>query len=109
MYLFLLAFGALLSLAGVILAASGLSVHDHTFDASLITPGIVAVVGGLLLIGLGFALRVLQRIEQALEARPAMPRAARAGATLAPAAASAAEPQSEASRIPFPVRFPQPP
>ena len=106
MYLFLCAFGAALSLAGVILGASGLSVHDRTFDASLVTPGIVAFVGGLLLIGLGFALRVLQRIERALEVRPALPRTADIGATLEPAvAAASAEPPSDISRIPSPVRI----
>jgi hypothetical protein len=111
MYLFLFAFGAVLSVAGLILAASGLSVHDHTFDVSLVTPGIVAVVGGLLLIGLGFALRVLQRIEHALEARPVMPRPARTGVPLEPAVASApaAEPSAEPSRVPFPVRITRPP
>jgi hypothetical protein len=106
MYLFLLTFGAVLSVAGVILAASGLSVHDHTFDASVVTPGIVAVVGGLLLIGLGFALRVLQRIEFALETRPAMPRAVRSAATPEPAAS--AEPKAEPSRIPFSMRVARP-
>jgi hypothetical protein len=110
MYLFLLIFGGVLSVAGLILAASGLSVHDHTFDASLVTPGIVAIVGGLLLIGLGFALRVLQRIEFALETRPAMPRAVRTAAvTPEPAAAGVAEPKSEPSRIPFPTRVARPP
>ena len=69
MYLLLLVFGAVLGAAGVMLAASGLSLRDHAFDASIVTPGIVAAVGGLLLIGLGLALRVLQRIEQALAAR----------------------------------------
>jgi hypothetical protein len=34
------------------------------------TPGVVAAVGGLLLIGLGLALRTLQQIERALAARP---------------------------------------
>jgi hypothetical protein len=111
MYLFLLAFGALLSVAGVVLAASGLSVHDHTFDASLVTPGIVGLVGGLLLIGLGFALRVLQRIEHALETRPLMPRVGRAGVTPEPVAASAmpSEPPNDAGRIPFPVKIARPP
>jgi hypothetical protein len=109
MYLFLLIFGSVLSVAGVILTASGLSVHDHTFDASLVTPGIVAVVGGLLLIGLGYALRVLQRIEFALETRPAMPRAVRAAATPEPTTAGAAEPKTEPSRIPFPTRVARPP
>jgi hypothetical protein len=107
MYLFLLAFGAVLSVAGLVLAASGVSAHDHTFDGGLVTPGLVAVVGGLLLIGLGFALQVLQRIEQALAARPVAPRSARAGETPEPATASAvtAEPASEPSRTAFPVKI----
>lgn len=70
----LLAFGAVLTVAGIVLAGFGVSIHDHTFDTSVITPGVVAAVGGLLLIGLGLALRVLQRIERALAARTA-PRA----------------------------------
>ena len=107
MYLFLLGFGALLSVAGIGLAASGLSIADHTFDASLVTPGIVAVVGGLLLIGLGFALRLLQRIEHALATRPPMPRPARPGETPEAAATSAptAEAPSEPSRMPLPVKI----
>jgi hypothetical protein len=74
MYLLLLAFGAVLGAAGVVLALSGVSLRDGTFDAAILTPGIVAAVGGLLLIGLGVGLRTLQRIEQALAVRP-MPRA----------------------------------
>ena len=73
MYLLLLGFGVVLSAAGILLAAAGLSVREGSFDAGLVTPGIVSAVGGFLLIGLGLALRTLQRIEQALAAR-AMPR-----------------------------------
>jgi hypothetical protein len=73
MYLLLLVFGGLLSAAGVLLAASGVSIHDRTFDTTIVTPGVVAVVGGLLLIGLGSALRVLQRIEQAIARRRIAP------------------------------------
>jgi hypothetical protein len=111
MYLFLLAFGAFLSVAGVVLAASGLSIHDHTFDTSLVTPGIVGVVGGLLLIGLGFALRVLQRIEHALETRPVMPRVVRAGVAPEPVAPAAAplESSSDPGRVPFPMKITRPP
>jgi hypothetical protein len=108
MYLFLLVFGVVLSVAGVVLAASGLSVHDHTFDLSLVTPGIVSVAGGLLLVGLGFALRVLQRIENALAVRPAMPRsveAVEAGMPASPTAAAAAEPASEPARSRFPMKI----
>jgi hypothetical protein len=86
MYLVLLAFGAVLTAAGTVLTASGVSLHDHAIDASIVTPGIVAIVGGLLLIGLGFGLRALRRIEQMLASRPAstVPRAPRLGETAEP-------------------------
>lgn len=100
MYLVLLVFGLVLTAAGMVLAASGMSLHDRIFDMTVITPGIVAAVGGLLLIGLGLALRLLQRIEQSLATRP-MPRVARPGETLEPNLAS--ERPSEA-RIPFPAK-----
>jgi hypothetical protein len=74
MYLLLLVFGGLLGAAGVVLGLSGLSLRDGTFDAAILTPGIVAAAGGLLLIGLGAGLRTLQRIERTLASRP-MPRA----------------------------------
>ena len=73
MYLLLLVFGGLLSAAGILLAASGVSIHDRTFDTTIVTPGVVAAVGGLLLIGLGLALRVLQRIERAIALRRIAP------------------------------------
>src|ERR1700730_4273053 len=98
MYLVLFAFGALLTIAGVILGTSGVSMHDRAFDPSLVTPGVVAAAGGLLLIGLGFALQVLQRIELALATRP-MPRAVRPAEPVA-----SAEAPAEAARIPFPAK-----
>jgi hypothetical protein len=73
MYLLLLVFGAVIGAAGVVLAVSGVSLRDGTFDAATLTPGIVAVLGGVLLIALGVGLRTLKRIEQALASRP-MPR-----------------------------------
>jgi hypothetical protein len=76
MYLLLLVFGGLLTAAGVVLSASGISIHERAFDATVLTPGIVAVIGGLVLISLGVALRVLQRIENVLATQP-MPRSAR--------------------------------
>jgi hypothetical protein len=100
MYLVLLMFGLVLSVAGVALAASGVSLHDRIFDMTVATPGIVAAVGGLLLVGLGLALRLLRRIEQSLSTRP-MPRVARPGETLEPSPAS--EGPSEA-RIAFPPK-----
>jgi hypothetical protein len=73
MYLLLLVFGAFLGLAGVVLSAAGVSLRDGSFDPAILTPGILATLGGLLLIGFGAGLRSLQRIEQTLATRP-MPR-----------------------------------
>src|SRR5271170_5580266 len=92
MYLVLLLFGVGLAVAGIVLAASGVSIHDRIFDASIVAPGVLAVTGGLILVGLGLALRVLQRIEGALAARP-MPRAVRPGEP------AAAETSSELARV----------
>jgi hypothetical protein len=106
MYLILLLFGAVLTVAGIVLAASGVSIQDHAFDMSIVTPGIVAAVGGLALVGLGLALRVLQRIEQSLAARP-MPRVSRSGETAEPALVS--EPPSNETRVPLaPKTAPRP-
>jgi hypothetical protein len=98
MYLLLLVFGGLLGAAGVVLAGSGMSLRDGTFDAAILTPGIVAAAGGLLLIGLGAGLRTLQRIERTLAARP-MPRAL-AIAEGAKVAENVERPR-EPARIPF--------
>jgi hypothetical protein len=73
MYLLLLVFGGLLAVTGVLLTVAGVSLRDSSFDPAILTPGIVATVGGVLLIGLGAGLRTLQRIEQTLAVRP-MPR-----------------------------------
>src|SRR5215467_9193959 len=98
MYLLLLVFGGLLSAAGVVLVGSGVSLRDGAFDATILTPGIVAAAGGLLLIGLGAGLRTLQRIERTLATRP-MPRAHAVveGANVA----ESVEPPRGPARIPF--------
>lgn len=101
MYAFLLVLGSVIAAAGLALVASGISVQEHTFDLSNVTPGTVAIVGGLILIGLAMVVRALLRVEQALLARPAA-RQARAGET---ATAVVAPAQTvEADRIPFPPK-----
>lgn len=70
MFALLLILGVLVGAAGIALVGSGVSVEAHTFDPTVITPGMVAIVGGLLLIGIGVAIRQLARIERALAARP---------------------------------------
>jgi hypothetical protein len=75
-----------------------MSLRDGTFDAAILTPGIVAASGGLLLVGLGAGLRTLQRIERALAARPMPPALAIAeGAKLSESVETPREP----ARIPF--------
>src|SRR5580692_4350444 len=70
MYVFLLILGAVIAAAGVVLIGPGLPFGGRDYDASIVTPGAVAIVGGLILIGLALAVRVLSRIEKALAARP---------------------------------------
>jgi hypothetical protein len=101
MYAFLLILGAVITAAGVGLVGSGVSIQQHTFDATNVTPGTIAVIGGCILIGLAFVVRALLRVERALTARP-MPRPARPGETIG-AVAAAGQP-SEPTRIPFPPK-----
>jgi hypothetical protein len=100
MYALLLTLGAVIAVAGVLIGAAGLPILGHEFDASIITPGAVAIVGGLILIGLGLAIRVLSRIEQALATRP-LPRSALPEEASSAALVAAAAPPA---RIPFPPR-----
>jgi hypothetical protein len=100
MFVFLLVLGALTGAAGLSLVASALTQEG----ISAVTPGIIAAVGGLVLIGLGVLVRGLQRIEKALAARP-MPRATRPSAsTEAPVAIPAPGRPTAQARIPFPPR-----
>jgi len=99
MYLLFLTVGAVVGAAGIVLAISGLSLRDGTFDAAAFTPGIVAAIGGFLVVGLGLGLRTLQRIEQALASRPTL------RASLSGAAADTAETGDvprETARVLFP-------
>ena len=102
MYAFLLLIGAVITAAGLGIVASGVSIQDHTFEATKVTPAMIAVIGGCILIGLSFVVRALQRVERALTARP-MPRPARPGeigSVVGALAGAAIEP----ARIPFPPK-----
>jgi hypothetical protein len=87
MYVSLLVMGGLTSVIGLALVATGLTAHEAPLDPEFMTSGVIAIIGGLVLVGLGFAVRALQRIEALLAARQ-MPRAARPAEV--PGAASAA-------------------
>ncbi|MDE1972530.1 MAG: hypothetical protein KGI48_05055 [Hyphomicrobiales bacterium] len=98
MPLILLLVGFVTTLAGMVLVGSSLTSRGGTFDIEAVTPGTVAVVGGLLLIGMGLAVRQLQRIERALAAKP-MPQINRAGD------GTAADERTEPSvSLPFPAK-----
>jgi hypothetical protein len=101
MYAFLLILGAVIAAAGVVLIGPGLPFGGRDYDASIVTPGAVAIVGGLILIGLALAVRVLGRIEKALAARPLPhPVLQEEAAAAAPEEPSVAAP----ARIPFPPK-----
>jgi hypothetical protein len=101
MYAFLLILGAVIAAAGVVLIGPGLPFGGRDYDASIVTPGAVAIVGGLILIGLALAVRVLGRIEKALAARP-LPHPV---LQEEPAAPVIEEPAAAApARIPFPPK-----
>lgn len=100
MSVFLLLLGVVTTAAGLALVVSGVTIHDGAFDTDVVTPGTIAAVGGLLLVGMGLAVRELRRIERALAARPP-PLPVRLGE-----AAVAAEALDSAERPPpLPVRL----
>jgi hypothetical protein len=106
MFALLLIFGVVVAAAGIALVGSGVSVQAHTFDPTVITPGMVAIVGGLLLIGVGVAIRQLARIERTLAARP-MAGSAQPGAIVAGVTANEQPSASElptAPTISFPAK-----
>jgi len=96
MPLFLLVLGIVTTVAGLGLVASGWAGRDGTFETEILTPGTIAAVGGLLLVGLSLAVRELRRIERALAAR-LMPAPARAGD-----GAAVDEAPEAVVRLPFP-------
>jgi hypothetical protein len=101
MYALLLILGAIIAAAGVVLIGPGLPFGGRDYDASIVTPGAVAIVGGLILIGLALAVRVLGRIEKALAARP-LPHPVLREEAAAPAIEESAA--ATPARIPFPPK-----
>jgi len=91
--------GVLSVLAGVAAIAVGIPVKEFSFGNTLIESGTVAVVGGLIVLGLGAAIAQLHRIVEMLGARPL----SRAGRGLEPfEVPGRLGPSGE--RIPFPSR-----
>ena len=89
--------GVLSVLAGVAAIAFGIPVKEFSFGNTLIESGTVAVVGGLIVLGLGAAIAQLHRIVEMLGARPL----SRAGRGLEPFEVPA-HLGHDGERIPFP-------
>jgi len=69
-------FGAVVSVVGALMIAFGIPVNEFSFGNTLITAGVTAVVGGLVIIALGVVSSQLQRLNDALgdrAPRPARP------------------------------------
>ena len=106
MYAFLLTLGAVMIAAGLGLIASGFSFSQHAFDATNVTPGIVAITGGCILIGLAFVVRALLRVEYALTLRP-MARPTSLGEVVGLATSAAQAPSTAKAKVaPPPVPIP---
>lgn len=66
----LLLLGLVTTAAGLVLAASGVTIHDGGLNSEFLIPGTIAAVGGLLLIGMAPVVGELRRIRGALAAQP---------------------------------------
>jgi hypothetical protein len=96
MSILLYVLGIVSALAGVAALVSGIPVKEFSFGDTLISSGATALVGGLILIGLGAAVAQLQRIAEFLGARPL----SRAGHPVEPAVRLG----SGTGRVPFPPK-----
>jgi hypothetical protein len=97
MYLVLLLIGLLAAGAGLAALGFGIPINEFSLGNTLILAGTIALSAGLILIGLAVALRQLNKIAQALAARP-VPRALR------PSEPDAGTSRPGAVRGPYPAR-----
>jgi hypothetical protein len=65
----LFAVGAIAAVAGVAMVGFGIPVNEFSFGNTLIQAGVTAIIGGLIVIGLGVVVAQLQRITEALTAK----------------------------------------
>jgi hypothetical protein len=96
----LLLLGVVTTAAGLAVVAAGVTIHDGIFGGEVLTPGTIAAVGGLLLVGMGLAVRGLRRIEHLLAIRPPP----RASISSEPASPPIPEVRDMPPRVPFPSK-----
>ncbi len=95
--------GALAFLAGVAMVGYGIPINEFSFGNTLIVSGTVAIVGGLVIAGLGAAVLYLQRIADALANNKAPVRAGRPPFNTFEQPAGARSSAAPA-RVPFPPK-----
>ncbi len=104
MSLVLLVLGAAIAAAGIAMIGFGIPINEFSLGNTLIIAGTVAFVGGLVVVGLGAAVRQLRRIADLPNARPLtrMPRSAEPLESLTSAALT--RPAAPPPQMPFPPR-----
>jgi hypothetical protein len=98
MHIILLLLGVLCVAAGIAMVAWGIPDYPFEVGNALITRGTVAIVGGLVLVGLGSVISQLRRIRDAIETQQLAPTASAAPAAPPPDLAQAVI--AEATRRP---------
>lgn len=99
---FLFGLGVIGALAGIAMIGFGIPVNEFSLGNTLVLAGTSSLMGGLVLIGLSAAVAQLQRIAEALAARPA-PRPGRPLDMFEPPAPGGRAAPG-ASRLPFPAK-----
>lgn len=99
----LLMLGTVIAAAGIVMIGFGIPINEFSLGNTLIIAGTTALVGGLIVTGLGAAIRQLKRIAEGQTSRPAV-RPTRTSESLDPVIAAPARATSASSRPSFPPR-----
>jgi hypothetical protein len=99
--------GLIAVLAGIASFGFGLTIKEFSFGSTLMIAGMTALIGGLLLVALGAAIRELHRIGTILQSRQA-PRASRPAEAYEPYASGLVRPVAPAPHMaPVPPPMPE--
>jgi len=107
MAILLMILGASSACAGVAAIAYGMPIKEFSLGNTMILSGTVALVGGVLIVAVGVAVRQLREIADGLASRPMGPGAVAARADLPAPLAQVARPAGASNppgRVPFPTR-----
>jgi hypothetical protein len=102
MSVLLFVMSAVAFVSGAVMVGFGIPVNEFSFGNTLISSGVTAIVGGLILGGLGATVAQLQRVAEALSVRP--PRANRPIEGLDTQMPAGTRPGQWDGRVPFPPK-----